>query len=309
NGWSDLDRKFPDAFRRYVYGPTSRGDYGLPIQFKILNDHGLTAAFFVEPLFSLRFGRGPLEEMVGLVRNAKQEVQLHLHTEWLDEPAERVFPEIREKRQFLYMFDGAQQTRLFEVGLGLLRGSGATGVNAFRAGSFGLSEETFAAARAAGLAFDTSFNPASAHPINRRRRYLRPVEVDGIAEYPLTIFRDGLGKIRQAQVGSCSLGELKRCLWSARDAGWGAVVILSHNFEMMNANKDRPDMIVVRRFEGLCRFLAGHREEFRVRGFSDLRPAFDAAESATLPSAGIGATAVRYGEQGIRRLVWHRSAP
>jgi len=305
NGWSDLDQKFPRAFRNYVYGTTSRGDYGLPVQFRILNDHALTAAFFVEPLFSLRFGRGPLDEIVGLINEAKQEVQLHLHTEWLDESAQPVFPEIREKRQFLYMFDLPQQTRLIQLGLELLGRSGAIGVNAFRAGSFGLGPETFAAARSAGVEFETSFNPASNHPINASVRYLQPTVVEGLPIYPLSVFRDGFGRIRQAQLGACSLAELTRCLWSAKEQGWSAVVLLSHNFELMSASKDRPDLVVVQRFEGLCRFLADHRDVFSVRGFSELRPTFDGAEAAAMPSVGFGATAIRYAEQAVRRLLWH----
>src|SRR5262249_46163311 len=27
--WTALDREFPDAFRRYIYGPTASGQYGL----------------------------------------------------------------------------------------------------------------------------------------------------------------------------------------------------------------------------------------------------------------------------------------
>jgi hypothetical protein len=309
NSWSDLDRRFPNAFRSYVYGPTRRGDYGLPIQFRLLNDHGLTAAFFVEPLFSLRFGQGPLDEIVGLIREAKQEVQLHLHTEWLDEAVERVFPDIHEKRQFLYMFDRSQQTRLLRLGVELLRRSGANGVNAFRAGSFGLGPETFAAVREAGLAYDTSFNPTTAHPINAGVRYLRPTVVDGLGVYPLTAFRDGIGRVRHAQLGACSLAELKGCLWSAREQGWSAVVILSHNFELMSSDKTRPDLVVVRRFEGLCRFLAEHRDCFTARGFADLPSGTGDPETTTLPSAGFGATATRYAEQAARWLLWHRNPP
>lgn len=308
NGWENLERDFPDAFRRYVHGPTSRGEYGLPAQFRILNEHGLTAAFFVEPLFSLRFGRAPLDEIVGLVREARQEVQLHLHTEWLDESPERVFPEIREKRQFLYQFDLAQQTRLLSLGRDLLRRSGVESVNAFRAGSFGLGPETFAAARAAGLEFETSFNPTFEHPINARVRYLRPTVIDGVGVYPLTAFRDGVGRIRHVQLGACSLAEMEACLWSARDAGYEAVVILSHNFELMNSRKDQADWVVVRRFEGLCRFLAENRDAFSVRGFQNLRPPRGSGDATGLPSAGFGATARRFLEQAARTILWHRGS-
>ncbi len=308
-GWSDLDRKFPDAFRRYVYGPTPRGEGGLPLQFRLLRDHGLTASFFVEPLFSLRFGKGPLDEMVGLIRQARQEVQLHLHTEWLDEAPDPLFPEIEGKRQFLYMFDLAQQTRMIRTGLDLLRGSGATGVNAFRAGSFGLGPETFTAVRTAGLEFDTSFDPTAVHPINATLQCFQPTVIDGLVEAPLSAFRDGLGRTRHVQLGACSLAELQQCLRSARASGWDAVVLLSHNFELMNAARDRLDAVVVRRFEGLCRFLARHPTEFAVRGFDGWRPKLDGARVTGPPKVGLAATTMRFAEQAVRQLLWHPAAP
>ena len=88
DGWVDIDKKFDDAYRKYIIGPTSKGDYGLPYQLEVLKDHAIPGTFFVEPLFSTRFGNQPLEEIVGLIRESGQEVQLHLHTEWVDESKE-----------------------------------------------------------------------------------------------------------------------------------------------------------------------------------------------------------------------------
>ena len=55
--WTDLDARFPDAFNKYVYGPTQQGKYALPGLFRILTEHGLTGVFMVETLFAGRFGR------------------------------------------------------------------------------------------------------------------------------------------------------------------------------------------------------------------------------------------------------------
>lgn len=60
DGWDDIDVKFPSAFQRYIYGPTSRGNYGLPHQLHQLKEHGLTDVFFVESLFSTQFGARPI---------------------------------------------------------------------------------------------------------------------------------------------------------------------------------------------------------------------------------------------------------
>lgn len=61
--------------------------------------------FFVEPLFPARFELQPLEEVVRLIQDARQEVQLHLHTEWVDEVRASLLPSIRSKWQHLRYFD------------------------------------------------------------------------------------------------------------------------------------------------------------------------------------------------------------
>src|SRR5499426_1893648 len=114
--WTDLDREFPEAFRRYIYGPTASGQYGLPFTLQMLRDCGLRGVFFVEPLFAARFGVDPLSEIVGLIHGAGQEVQLHLHTEWVDEArVPPLLPPVSAKKQFLWMFSRAEQAALIEA--------------------------------------------------------------------------------------------------------------------------------------------------------------------------------------------------
>ena len=97
DGWDDIDAKFPRAYKQYVYGTTKHGDFAMPHILKILNDHGLAGVFFVEPLFAARFGLDPLRELVGLTQDAGQEVQLHLHTEWVDVARQPLLPDVTEK--------------------------------------------------------------------------------------------------------------------------------------------------------------------------------------------------------------------
>ena len=108
-GWDDLDRKFPDAFQRYVYGPTDQGNYALPMTMEILSDHGLKGVFFVEPLFAARFGIAPLKELVELIQSAGHEVQLHMHTEWVDEVHDGSLPSVDGKRENMRLFSQAEQ--------------------------------------------------------------------------------------------------------------------------------------------------------------------------------------------------------
>ena len=309
-GWDRLDETFPDAFRRYVYGPTSSGPYGLPLQLKMLAEHGLKAVFFVEPLFATRFGVGPLAEIVGLITEAGQEVQLHLHTEWVDEAVEPLLTSVDGKRQFLRQFSLADQVTLIEKGKALLSEAGAPGVRAFRAGSFGMNRETLLALGHAKIPIDSSFNFAQfarSREGSLAEPLLQPTILSDVHEYPLSFFREPWGRYRHLQLGACSSAEIEELLRHAADSDWEAVVMLSHNFELMNGAKTAPDEVVVRRFQRLCKFLHRHRDEFKTGGFVTRSRDSEVAQPP-VPRSRLLSTVTRFAEQALRRLSWQRTA-
>jgi peptidoglycan/xylan/chitin deacetylase (PgdA/CDA1 family) len=302
DGWDNIDAKFPGAFKRYIYGPTPKGDYGLPMQLRLLQEHGLSAVFFVEPLFATRFGSQPLAEILGLVRQPAHEIQLHLHTEWVDESTEPLLEGITGKRQFLRYFSLYEQTALIKAGAELIESAGGGSVNAFRAGSFGFNRETLKALSINGIAFDSSYNASLFGPdsgVSPKIPVVEPMECEGVYEYPMTVFQGGTGKLRHAQITACSSRELEGLLWQALESGRKAFVILSHNFELLNSSMDSPDEIVVARFRKLCSFLDRHRDCFRVRGFRNLDPVPVLSQPAPLTSP-LWKTGLRMLEQGLR---------
>lgn len=304
DGWHDIDAKFPEAFSRYIYGRTPRGDYGLSYQLRLLRDHGLTGVFFVEPLFAARFGPEPLAEITGLIREHGHEIQLHLHTEWVDEAKEPLLHRNDGKKQFLHYFDLEDQTTLIATGLRLLDKTGnAAGVNAFRAGSFAFNVDTLIALARNGIRYDSSYNASTFGPgtgVRPGELLCEPTECAGIYEYPMTVYRDGTAALRHAQLTACSFQEMQGLLWQALAAERKAVVLLSHNFELLNAAKTRADATVVKRFQQLCRFLDRHRDKFHVDGFHALTPESVAAQPAPLTSP-LWKTGVRMMEQALRR--------
>jgi peptidoglycan/xylan/chitin deacetylase (PgdA/CDA1 family) len=302
DGWDNLDAKFPDAFKRYVYGPTARGDYGLPLQLRLLQEHGLTGVFFVEPLFATRFGSEPLAEILGLVRQSAHEIQLHLHTEWVDESREPLLEGITGKRQFLRYFSLQEQTVLIRTGAKLVESAGGGDINAFRAGNFGFNRETLKALAINRIAFDSSYNASLFGPdsgVSPDILLVEPAECDGVYEYPMTVFQGGTRKLRHAQITACSYREMEGLLWQALESRRKAFVILFHNFELLNSSMDSPDDIVVARFRKLCSFLDRHRDCFRVRGFRDLSPVPVLSQPAPLTSP-LWKTGLRMLEQGLR---------
>ena len=52
NSWEELDDRFPDAYQRYVYGSSRKGNFALPHILGTLNRYGLKGVFFVEPMFN-----------------------------------------------------------------------------------------------------------------------------------------------------------------------------------------------------------------------------------------------------------------
>lgn len=303
DGWLDIDEKFPNAFRKYIFGPTAKGNFGLPYQVEVLNDHGLMGVFFVETLFSKRFGSQPLAEILGILNAGAQEVQLHLHTEWVDESKEPLLEGSLAKRQHIRYFTAEEQTLLIAEGIKLLKRAGAVNTNAFRAGSFAFNADTLSALVASGIPFDCSYNATMFGPdsgVLSGVTVVEPVECQNVFEYPMTVFNDGSGSLRHAQLTACSYTELEGLLWQALETGRNSFVILAHNFELMNQTQERADEVVVKRFQKLCSFLERNRDSFRVRGFQGLEPKTTLVQPAPLTSP-IWRTGVRMMEQVYRR--------
>lgn len=303
DGWHNIDEKFPNAFRKYIYGPTSKGNYGLPYKLNILKDHGLTGVFFIEPLFSARFGQAPLAEIVGLVLENAQEAQLHLHTEWVDESKDPILKNVRTKRKHLRLYSMEEQATLISAGAKLLMQAGVKNINAFRAGSFAFNRDTLRALAANRIPFDSSYNASLFGPesgVMPGKILVEPVECGGVYEYPMTVFKDGTKSLRHAQLTSCSYQEIERLLWQALEAGRRSFVILSHSSELLNQAKTRPDDVVVKRFQRLCTFLDQNRDSFNVRGFQGLKPQVVQRQPVPLASP-IWRTGARIVEQAYRR--------
>lgn len=303
-GWDDIDGRFPAAFRRYVYGSSRAGDYALPKTLEILNNHGLKGVFYVEPLFAAHFGIEPLAEIVGMIRAAGQEIQLHLHPEWQDEARAPLIANHNGKRQHLFMYDADEQTALIGHGLSLLKAVGVDRVSAFRAGSFACNAATFIALERNGIRFDSSLNitmPHSGADLPPGLRRLGCHDHGRVRELPMTVYRAGLGGARHAQVGACAYAELVQAMHSARQLGWRHFVILAHNSEMLLPGGNLPDEVVVSRFGKLCAFLDRHRQQYPTVDFA----VDDFAEEAgglPLPAAHTAAYLWRNAEQVARRV-------
>ncbi len=302
NDWTQLDARFPASFDRYVYGRSARGSYALPQTLEILGRHGLRGVFFVEPLFSARFGAQYLATIVGMIRAAGQDVQLHLHPEWTDEIRPPLLADVSRKRQHLIHYSADEQTQLVAFGKRALETAGAGLVDAFRAGSYAVDAGTYLALARNGIAIDSSLNEIAAisgADLPAPLSYATARQVGSVCAFPVTVFRDGLGHLRPAQIGACSFAELRDALASAHNLGCQHFVIVSHNFEMLKPGRSDPDNTVVRRFERLCQLLASRSADYRVGPFVH-EVKTSCRESR--PSVQAWSTGLRLAEQAMRRL-------
>ena len=301
-GWNDLDAKFPGAFQRYTYGD---GGYALPYTLDILARHGLKAVFFVEPLFAYRFGFDHLGKIVDLIQSAGQEVQLHLHPEWADETVPPLVPNPPGKRPYLHQYSLAEQTTLIERASAALRACGAPRPSAFRAGGFACNRDTLRALAANGITVDSSVNPAypgSGEDLGADRHGIQPRRIEGVMEYPVTVFHDGFGRSRHWQVGAVGVAESILLVRHAAARGHTHLVLVSHNFELLVPGKSRPDPLVTSRYGALCRWLAEHADRYPCVGFDATPPARPMPAPGPL-KVSLPATLARYSSQLARRLL------
>lgn len=310
-GWDRLDERFPASFERYVYGRSQRGDFALPATLDLMDRHGLKGIFFVEPLFSARFGPQYLKTVVDLIQSRGHSVQLHLHPEWTDEIHPHPLPKNLGKRQHLSYYSEEEQTTLIALGKSLLTQAGAEHITMFRAGSYAANRDTYRALARNGLRVDSSLNECfevsggdvgSAVDTGRDWAGQQQVQVGEVTSYPITVFQDGLGRLRPAQVGACGLAELGCAMRSAEALGHADFVIVSHNFELLKPNSSLPDPWMVRRFSGLCQLLARRADRWQVR--TDMVARNPRPAGPPLPRARVStvATLRRYAEQAARRF-------
>ncbi len=304
-GWDLSPDSVAKAVEADVYGLTPEGEYGIRYQMDELDRHGLKAVFLIESLSAHCCDPAHLARIVGDVQGRGHDAQLHLHTEW----AHRSDPPLiaGALRMNLRDFSLDEQTLLLDRALALLREAGAESVRAFRAGNYGANLDTLRALARLGIPFDTSHNTAfmgRTCDMPTEAPLLQPTELHGVLEFPIGFFRDWPGHVRHVQLAACSESELRMVMEAAWREGWYSLVIVSHSFELVDAERRKGDATMLRRHRWLCRYLAENRDRFVTSTFADLeRAAVPQPAPASVPRSHPGRTALRILGQACRRIL------
>ncbi len=243
---------------------------GIGYKLKTFKRYGLKATFFVDPMPTMTFGLDAIRPTVEAILAAGQEVQLHLHPNWAAARADD--SGARYSRFELHEYSLDEQMALIAGATELLKACGAPHPVAFRAGSYSANDDTLTALAALGFRYDSSHNGADEAPdaISLPPRQIAPVERHGVTEVPVTLIEDVPGNLRQFQICALSQGEMVAALDHAAAQSHGAVVIVTHSFELANRSGTRANSMHVGRFTALCETLARAKDVLPTTHFRDL---------------------------------------
>lgn len=247
-----------ENFARSILCDTPSGAVGVPYQLDVFDRYGLTGIFFVDPMPALLWGVEAIADVVGPIVARGHDVQLHLHTEWL-ELAGPANPLGKRTGTNIKDFTFEEQCRLLDYARTMLMAAGAPRPTAFRAGNYGANDDTLRALAELGFTHDTSHCPGMAESlcdISLGPADRHPLRHCGVIEVPIGCI-GGFGQtLRHGQVTALSSREMLAAIRYARNTGAAGFTLVSHSFELMSRDRMRTNHIVRRRFETLCRELA-----------------------------------------------------
>lgn len=243
-----------DNFARSIAGETRNGAAGIFYQMGVLERCGLKAVFFVDPMPALVWGVEAVADIVGPIVARGHDVQLHLHSEWL-ELAGAANPLAGHVGRDIKEFALDQQCELLEYARGVLISAGAPAPVAFRAGNYAANDDTLRALDAVGMRYDTSHCPgiaASDCAISLGMDDRDPLEYCGVVEVPVGCIEGPRGRLRHFQLTALTDVEVIAALRHAARQGQPSITLVSHSFELLSRDRLRINHIVKRRFDRVC---------------------------------------------------------
>ena len=265
---------------RAIMGEYGRRRMGLPMIVDIMERQGLAGTFFVEPFAAEQGHPDTMAPICEYLTERGQDVQLHVH------PNHRHYGRSREGKDFRFNdniaeLDLDEQCELLAEGADRLERWTGRRPAAFRAGNMGASEETLGPLARAGIRIDSSYSPSSLGGncrFKETERYNGSKWYGDVLEVALSGFRQpampGLRPYKPCNVVAISFAEMRDAVTAILESGADAVLIL-HSFSLFKVRNDqydggRPDRIVIRRFERLCRWLGDGASDRPVRTFTEL---------------------------------------
>lgn len=251
-----------ENYARSITCITPEGPAGITHKLDLLAEYGQQAVFFVDPMPALIWGVAAIEDIVGPIIAAGQDVQLHCHTEWLALAGSANPLKLMRTGKNIADFPFDEQCQILEYARGILMAAGAPAPVAFRAGNYGANDDTLRALALLGMSYDTSHCPAlpdCPSQISLGPEARDPMWHRGVIEVPVGTIATLSGQQRHAQITALTLAEMLAAIRHARDSGRESFTLVSHSFELINRRRLAVNPIVHRRFNGLVKALSAMR--------------------------------------------------
>ena len=294
-----------ENFARSITCTTLSGIVGIGYQMDVFDRYGLKGVFFIDPMPALLWGTAAIEDVVGPIVARGHDVQLHIHTEWL-ELAGGVNPIGRRTGMNIKDFTWDEQCQLLDYARTTLIAAGASAPTAFRAGNYGANDDTLRALAHLGMRFDTSHCPGIANSmcgISLGAADSLPVEHCGVVEVPIGCIAARGHSLRHAQVTALSAGEVIAAVRHCQREGIETFTLVSHSFELLSRDHARVNQVVKRRFELLCARL-GQMPGIATGTYASNPPLVgDARHSPVLPFNPLR-TGLRLAEQAVANALY-----
>ncbi|WP_296679038.1 hypothetical protein [Novosphingobium sp.] len=271
-------------FARSIACDTAIGPLGIGYQMDRLDQYGLKAVFFVDPMPALVWGTAAIADVVGPIVSRGHDVQLHLHSEWLALAGSNNPVGPRTGRN-IADFSLDDQCVLIDRARDLLVAAGAPRPVAFRAGNYGANDDTLRALAHLGIAYDTSHCPAipgadcaiSLGPDDRA-----VLAHCGVIEVPIGAIGAANGALRHFQLTALTISEIAAALRHAAARQVPSMTLVSHSFELLSRDRMRANQVVKRRFDTLCAVL-GSLKDVRTATYASDPPEPAPGLQAVLP--------------------------
>lgn len=284
-----------ENFARSISCETPNGPVGVEYQLETFEKHGLKGVFFVDPMPALIWGVEAISDVVGPIVERGHDVQLHMHTEWLNIAGANHPLKNGKTGPNIKNFELDEQATLILYARDVLIAAGAPKPTAFRAGNYGANDDTLHALADLGFTHDSSHAPAipgSDCAITLGPDDRAPIEFCGVTEVPVSAIGDPRQGMRHAQLTALSRAEMLAALSHARAHNMPDFTLVSHSFELLSRDRSKANRVVKHRFEKLCQGVAA-MEGVTTGTYADHPPQIDL--SAIKPRPILPANKVRAG--------------
>jgi peptidoglycan/xylan/chitin deacetylase (PgdA/CDA1 family) len=298
-------------FESSILGRCRQGDFGINWQMDQMESHGIKGVFFVDPMPALVYDTRLIAEIVAPIIARGHEVQLHIHTEWLQWVVNS--PVDGRTGRNLADFSIEDQITLLTLAADMVEKAGAPRPTAFRAGNYGADDNSLRALAKIGLTWDSSVNPAylggGGCLVSTSPSQISAMRFNGIVELPVSALLDRPDHVRPAQVCALSAWEMRAALRHSAKHHHPTFVIVTHSFEMLSRDRLRANRSVQRRFVAMCQEIETH-PGLESAGFADLDPTISDVPVGQLDRLAPKAirTGLRVIEQGVATLLYERRA-